>query len=174
MARKIWLAQHMWSPIFSQIFLSFEESKKKVIFSLVQDVFFSSQLWKIKTNIKYYFVNFVEKNWSTKLVKTCDELIIRLKDISTPDFSTPSFNQGPFNPRLFNHELFNPWLFNHEFLNHGVEKFMVEMSGVEKSRVELSFNLIERWHSNPRLFNHELLNPMGVRGWKVHGWKVWG
>ena len=61
-----------------------------------------------------------------------------------------------------NHEIFNAGLsnFNHEFFNHWVEKFMVE-----KSVVEMSFNLLERWHFNPglfnpRLFNHDFFNPM--------------
>ena len=103
-----------------------------------------------------------------------------VKDTSTPDFSNPSCN-----PRLFNYELLNPRLFNHEFLNHGVEKFIFEKSEVEKfevkksgvgksgvrsSRVEMSFNLLERWHFNPRLFDHELFNPM--HGSKIHGWKI--
>jgi hypothetical protein len=38
-------------------------------------------------------------------------------------------------------------------LNQGVEKFMAEKSGFEKFRVEISFNLIERIHFNPELFN---------------------
>ena len=37
-----------------------------------------------------------------------------------------------------------------------VEKIMVEESGVEKFGVEMAFNLIERWHFNPGLFNPEL------------------
>jgi hypothetical protein len=69
---------------------------------------------------------------------------------------------------------------------------------VEKSGVEKSFNLPERWHFNPGLFNHELFSPMvqkfmveksGVKklmveksgvewsgveawGWNVQGWEV--
>ena len=122
------------------------------------------------------------------------------KDISTPDFSTPSFSPGPFNPILFNYELLNHWVEKFMVEKFMVEKSGVEKSGVEKSEVEISFNLLERWHFNPRLFNHELFNheflnhgvekfmveksgvgkfmveKSGVErfGIEVWGWKVWG
>jgi hypothetical protein len=46
---------------------------------------------------------------------------------------------------------------------------MVEKSGVYKFRVEMSCKILELGHfkprrPNPRLFNHELFNPIGVRG----------
>jgi hypothetical protein len=45
-----------------------------------------------------------------------------------------------------------------------VEKFMAEWSGVEKSGVEMSCYLLESGHFNPRPFNYELFNPIGVWG----------
>ena len=64
------------------------------------------------------------------------------------------------------------------------QKKLPKWNEQNKYGIEMSFNLLEEWHFNHRLFNHELSNPIVQKFmvemskvencWKVWGWMVWG